>query len=155
MFASSGISGIGLNLRGTSLQNHSSHWEPKASFGSPNLRDKTKNLADLLSQAWKSRGSSLPSPVYSFLPANLLLSLQELYQPNVESLRLQEERKRLYQRQQEKGGIIDLEAERNRYFISLQQVRKRFPTPPIMTPTFLPTPLCPRVRFVLPREVIG
>lgn len=117
----------------------SSHWEPKASLGSPNLRDKTKNLADLLSQSWKSRGSSLPSSVYSFLPANLLLSLQELYQPNVESLRLQEERKRLYQRQQEKGGIIDLEAERNRYFISLQQVRKRFPPPPIMTPTFLPS----------------
>ncbi|KAI5152711.1 E3 ubiquitin-protein ligase RNF25 [Manis pentadactyla] len=45
----------------------------------------------------------------------------ELYQPNAESLRQQEERKRLYQRQQEKGGIIDLEAERNRYFISLQQ----------------------------------
>ncbi|XP_064443130.1 E3 ubiquitin-protein ligase RNF25 isoform X4 [Mirounga angustirostris] len=46
---------------------------------------------------------------------------QELYQPNAESLRQQEERKRLYQRQQERGGIIDLEAERNRYFISLQQ----------------------------------
>lgn len=36
-------------------------------------------------------------------------------------MRQQEERKRLYQRQQERGGIIDLEAERNRYFISLQQ----------------------------------
>nr|XP_048314986.1 E3 ubiquitin-protein ligase RNF25 isoform X3 [Myodes glareolus] len=46
---------------------------------------------------------------------------QELYQPSAESLRQQEELKRLYQRQQEKGGIIDLEAERNRYFISLQQ----------------------------------
>ncbi|XP_060157817.1 E3 ubiquitin-protein ligase RNF25 isoform X3 [Globicephala melas] len=46
---------------------------------------------------------------------------QELYQPDAESLRQQEERKRLYQRQQERGGIIDLEAERNRYFISLQQ----------------------------------
>ncbi|XP_019832422.2 E3 ubiquitin-protein ligase RNF25 isoform X4 [Bos indicus] len=45
----------------------------------------------------------------------------ELYQPDAESLRQQEERKRLYQRQQERGGIIDLEAERNRYFISLQQ----------------------------------
>ncbi|XP_077604840.1 E3 ubiquitin-protein ligase RNF25 isoform X1 [Crocuta crocuta] len=45
----------------------------------------------------------------------------EPYQPNTESLRQQEERKRLYQRQQERGGIIDLEAERNRYFISLQQ----------------------------------
>ncbi|XP_006867875.1 PREDICTED: E3 ubiquitin-protein ligase RNF25 [Chrysochloris asiatica] len=45
----------------------------------------------------------------------------ELYQPDAESLRQQEERQRLYQRQQERGGIIDLEAERNRYFISLQQ----------------------------------
>ncbi|XP_075386501.1 E3 ubiquitin-protein ligase RNF25 [Tenrec ecaudatus] len=45
----------------------------------------------------------------------------ELYEPNAESLRQQDERKRLYQRQQERGGIIDLEAERNRYFISLQQ----------------------------------
>ncbi|XP_006168716.1 E3 ubiquitin-protein ligase RNF25 [Tupaia chinensis] len=45
----------------------------------------------------------------------------EQYQPNAESLRQQEERRRLYQRQQEQGGIIDLEAERNRYFISLQQ----------------------------------
>ncbi|XP_007933951.1 E3 ubiquitin-protein ligase RNF25 [Orycteropus afer afer] len=45
----------------------------------------------------------------------------ELYQPDAESLRQQEERKRLYQRQQERGGIIDLEAERNRYFISLLQ----------------------------------
>uniref|UniRef100_A0A8C0VZQ5 E3 ubiquitin-protein ligase RNF25 n=1 Tax=Castor canadensis TaxID=51338 RepID=A0A8C0VZQ5_CASCN len=45
----------------------------------------------------------------------------ELYQPSAESLRQQEELKRLYQRQQERGGIIDLEAERNRYFISLQQ----------------------------------
>lgn len=45
----------------------------------------------------------------------------ELYQPSAESLRQQEELKRLYQRQQEQGGIIDLEAERNRYFISLQQ----------------------------------
>ncbi|KAM9248257.1 E3 ubiquitin-protein ligase RNF25 isoform 1-T1 [Dugong dugon] len=46
---------------------------------------------------------------------------QELYQPDAESLRQQEKRKQLYQRQQERGGIIDLEAERNRYFISLQQ----------------------------------
>lgn len=45
----------------------------------------------------------------------------ELYKPNAESLRQQEELRRLYRRQQERGGIIDLEAERNRYFISLQQ----------------------------------
>lgn len=78
-----------------------------------------------------------------FPPCPLLLSLQELYQPNAESLRQEEERKRLYQRQQERGGIIDLEAERNRYFISLQQVREGFPTPPLMPPAFLlPTPFC-------------
>lgn len=57
-------------------------------------------------------------------------SYQELYKPNAESLRQQEELRRLYQRQQERGGIIDLEAERNRYFISLQQVRKPFPILP-------------------------
>lgn len=45
----------------------------------------------------------------------------ELYQPSAESLRQQEELKRLYQKQQARGGIIDLEAERKRYFISLQQ----------------------------------
>lgn len=45
----------------------------------------------------------------------------ELYQPSAESLRQQEELRRLYRRQQERGGIIDLEAERKRYFISLQQ----------------------------------
>ncbi|XP_012969090.1 E3 ubiquitin-protein ligase RNF25 isoform X3 [Mesocricetus auratus] len=50
-----------------------------------------------------------------------VVTKQELYQPSAESLRQQEELKLLYQRQQEKGGIIDLEAERNRYFISLQQ----------------------------------
>ncbi|XP_066137208.1 E3 ubiquitin-protein ligase RNF25 isoform X2 [Saccopteryx bilineata] len=49
------------------------------------------------------------------------LQPMELYRPSAEILRQQEELKRLYQRQQEKGGIIDLEAERNRYFISLQQ----------------------------------
>lgn len=96
----------------------------------------------------------MPS-VYSSLRSTLLLSLQELYQPDAESLRQQEERKRLYQRQQERGGIIDLEAERNRYFISLQQVREGFPSPPLMTATFLTSTLChgPRVIFPLPWEV--
>ncbi|XP_068931248.1 E3 ubiquitin-protein ligase RNF25 isoform X2 [Petaurus breviceps papuanus] len=45
----------------------------------------------------------------------------EPYKPDAESLRQQEERQRLYERQQQRGGIIDPEAERNRYFISLQQ----------------------------------
>lgn len=75
----------------------------------------------------------------SFSPAICFLSFKELYQPSAESLRQQEELKQLYQRQQEKGGIIDLEAERNRYFISLQQVRKGKGSPfwPQMPPTFL------------------
>lgn len=75
----------------------------------------------------------------------------------MESLRQQEERKRLYQRQQERGGIIDLEAERNRYFISLQQVREGFPSRPVMPPAFLQTPIGhgPRVSFVLTMEMIG
>jgi hypothetical protein len=64
------------------------------------------------------------SHTVSFSPPICFLSSKELYQPSAESLRQQEELKLLYQRQQEKGGIIDLEAERNRYFISLQQVRK-------------------------------
>lgn len=124
---------IGLNLRPIKPQ---PPLEPKASFRSPNLRDKTNNCTDFLRQSWKSRGSGLPC-VYSSLPANLLPSYQELYKPNAESLRQQEELRRLYQRQQERGGIIDLEAERNRYFISLQQVRKQFPTPSLVTPSFL------------------
>lgn len=64
------------------------------------------------------------SVLFLFVLPLCFLSSKELYQPSAESLRQQEELKRLYQRQQEKGGIIDLEAERNRYFISLQQVRK-------------------------------
>lgn len=38
-------------------------------------------------------------------------------------LQHQEELRLIFKRQQEKGGIIDPEAERNRYFISLQAVR--------------------------------
>lgn len=37
-------------------------------------------------------------------------------------LQHQEELRLIFKRQQEKGGIIDPEAERNRYFISLQAV---------------------------------
>ncbi|XP_067426201.1 E3 ubiquitin-protein ligase RNF25 isoform X2 [Emydura macquarii macquarii] len=44
----------------------------------------------------------------------------EQYRPDAKTLQNQEELRRIYQRQQEKGGIIDPEAERNRYFISLQ-----------------------------------
>ncbi|XP_028918941.1 E3 ubiquitin-protein ligase RNF25 [Ornithorhynchus anatinus] len=45
----------------------------------------------------------------------------EPYRPDADSLRRQRERQRLFRRQQRRGGIIDPEAERNRYFISLQQ----------------------------------
>ncbi|KAM9123132.1 E3 ubiquitin-protein ligase RNF25 [Pangshura tecta] len=44
----------------------------------------------------------------------------EPYRPDAKVLQTQEELRIIYQRQQKKGGIIDPEAERNRYFISLQ-----------------------------------
>uniref|UniRef100_A0A7M4FNK7 E3 ubiquitin-protein ligase RNF25 n=1 Tax=Crocodylus porosus TaxID=8502 RepID=A0A7M4FNK7_CROPO len=46
----------------------------------------------------------------------------EQYRPDAEALRQQAELRLIYKRQQRKGGIIDPEAERNRYFISLQAV---------------------------------
>ncbi|XP_075367833.1 E3 ubiquitin-protein ligase RNF25 isoform X2 [Mycteria americana] len=45
---------------------------------------------------------------------------QEPYRPDAKTLQHQEELRLIFKRQQEKGGIIDPEAERNRYFISLQ-----------------------------------
>ncbi|XP_064517277.1 E3 ubiquitin-protein ligase RNF25 isoform X2 [Pseudopipra pipra] len=45
---------------------------------------------------------------------------QEPYRPDAKMLQHQEELRLIFKRQQEKGGIIDPEAERNRYFISLQ-----------------------------------
>ncbi|NXG71328.1 RNF25 ligase, partial [Baryphthengus martii] len=44
----------------------------------------------------------------------------EPYRPDAKTLQHREELRLIFQRQQEKGGIIDPEAERNRYFISLQ-----------------------------------
>ncbi|NXX87401.1 RNF25 ligase, partial [Urocolius indicus] len=44
----------------------------------------------------------------------------EPYRPDAKMLQHQEELRSIFKRQQEKGGIIDPEAERNRYFISLQ-----------------------------------
>ncbi|XP_067426202.1 E3 ubiquitin-protein ligase RNF25 isoform X3 [Emydura macquarii macquarii] len=52
--------------------------------------------------------------------AGILPTGWEQYRPDAKTLQNQEELRRIYQRQQEKGGIIDPEAERNRYFISLQ-----------------------------------
>ncbi|XP_037253831.1 E3 ubiquitin-protein ligase RNF25 isoform X3 [Falco biarmicus] len=45
---------------------------------------------------------------------------QEPYRPDAKTLQHQEELRLIFKKQQEKGGIIDPEAERNRYFISLQ-----------------------------------
>ncbi|XP_028597803.2 LOW QUALITY PROTEIN: E3 ubiquitin-protein ligase RNF25 [Podarcis muralis] len=45
----------------------------------------------------------------------------EVYQPDTQTLQHREQLRLIYQKQQEKGGIIDPEAERNRYFISLQK----------------------------------
>ncbi|KFW07582.1 E3 ubiquitin-protein ligase RNF25, partial [Eurypyga helias] len=42
------------------------------------------------------------------------------YRPDAKTLQHREELRLMFKRQQEKGGIIDPEAERNRYFISLQ-----------------------------------
>uniref|UniRef100_A0A8C6JSA6 E3 ubiquitin-protein ligase RNF25 n=1 Tax=Melopsittacus undulatus TaxID=13146 RepID=A0A8C6JSA6_MELUD len=44
----------------------------------------------------------------------------EPYRPDAKTLQHKEELRLIFKRQQEKGGIIDPEAERNRYFISLQ-----------------------------------
>ncbi|XP_053140202.1 E3 ubiquitin-protein ligase RNF25 isoform X2 [Hemicordylus capensis] len=45
----------------------------------------------------------------------------EVYRPDTQTLQHREQLRLIYKRQQEKGGIIDPEAERNRYFISLQK----------------------------------
>lgn len=52
----------------------------------------------------------------------LVSATQEPYRPDAKMLQHQEELRLIFKRQQEKGGIIDPEAERNRYFISLQAV---------------------------------
>ncbi|XP_054827389.1 E3 ubiquitin-protein ligase RNF25 [Eublepharis macularius] len=45
----------------------------------------------------------------------------EIYCPDAKTLQHREQLRLIYQKQQEKGGIIDPEVERNRYFISLQK----------------------------------
>uniref|UniRef100_A0A7M4FMJ1 E3 ubiquitin-protein ligase RNF25 n=1 Tax=Crocodylus porosus TaxID=8502 RepID=A0A7M4FMJ1_CROPO len=62
----------------------------------------------------------------------------EQYRPDAEALRQQAELRLIYKRQQRKGGIIDPEAERNRYFISLQAppaASEPGPVPPLELPT--------------------
>ncbi|XP_063144958.1 E3 ubiquitin-protein ligase RNF25 isoform X2 [Candoia aspera] len=46
---------------------------------------------------------------------------EEVYQPDQQTLQHRERLRQIFQRQQEKGGIIDPELERNRYFVSLQK----------------------------------
>ncbi|XP_007443063.1 E3 ubiquitin-protein ligase RNF25 [Python bivittatus] len=60
------------------------------------------------------------SPCYS-PEAQGGVSPQEVYQPDQQTLQHREQLRQIFQRQQEKGGIIDLELERNRYFVSLQK----------------------------------
>ncbi|XP_069507699.1 E3 ubiquitin-protein ligase RNF25 isoform X3 [Ambystoma mexicanum] len=45
----------------------------------------------------------------------------EVYSPNKRAIEHQRKLRKIYEKQQAKGGIIDPEAERNRYFISLQK----------------------------------
>uniref|UniRef100_A0A6J0TND5 E3 ubiquitin-protein ligase RNF25 n=1 Tax=Pogona vitticeps TaxID=103695 RepID=A0A6J0TND5_9SAUR len=45
----------------------------------------------------------------------------EIYQPDTQTLLHREQLRLIYQKQQEKGGIINPEEEKNRYFISLQK----------------------------------
>lgn len=52
----------------------------------------------------------------------MLSATQEPYRPDAKMLQHQEELRLIFKKQQEKGGIIDPEAEKNRYFISLQAV---------------------------------
>uniref|UniRef100_A0A8C5SGW3 Ring finger protein 25 n=1 Tax=Laticauda laticaudata TaxID=8630 RepID=A0A8C5SGW3_LATLA len=49
------------------------------------------------------------------------VSKEEVYQPDQQTLQHREQLRHHFQRQQEKGGIIDLELERNRYFVTLQR----------------------------------
>lgn len=92
---------------------------PKALLGSCLWGAKTKTRHGC-PEAVRQEGAGVRRPVPA-VSCQSPVSFQELYQPSAESLLQQEELKRLYQRQQARGGIIDLEAERNRYFISLQQ----------------------------------
>lgn len=53
-----------------------------------------------------------------------VVSPQEIYQPDQQTLQHREQLRQHFQRQQEKGGIIDVELERNRYFVTLQRVSR-------------------------------
>ncbi|XP_034289613.1 E3 ubiquitin-protein ligase RNF25 [Pantherophis guttatus] len=53
--------------------------------------------------------------------APLPQQLMEIYQPDQQTLQHREQLRQHFQRQQEKGGIIDVELERNRYFVTLQR----------------------------------
>ncbi|KAG8433375.1 hypothetical protein GDO86_017597 [Hymenochirus boettgeri] len=56
---------------------------------------------------------------------------EETYEPDSATLQKREELRRIYQVQLDKGGIIDLEAEKKRFFISIQEPQPS--TDPILT----------------------
>ncbi|KAM4608181.1 E3 ubiquitin-protein ligase RNF25 [Discoglossus pictus] len=74
---------------------------------------------------------------------------EEMYIPDAHRLQQQKELLQIYERQLAKGGIIDVEAERNRFFISIQEPPAREeegPVPligedPMPQPTVDPKPL--------------
>ncbi|XP_038604125.1 E3 ubiquitin-protein ligase RNF25 [Tachyglossus aculeatus] len=76
----------------------------------------------------------------------------EPYRPDADSLRRQRERQRLFQRQQRRGGIIDPEAERNRYFISLQQPPAPAEPAPVVDTPEDPRPEATAAPLAAPEE---
>ncbi|NWW99381.1 RNF25 ligase, partial [Caloenas nicobarica] len=67
----------------------------------------------------------------------------EPYRPDAKTLQHQEELRLIFKRQQEKGGIIDPEAERNRYFISLQAHPGQAASDPLVSASTVDTPQLP------------
>ncbi|XP_068100246.1 E3 ubiquitin-protein ligase RNF25 [Hyperolius riggenbachi] len=53
---------------------------------------------------------------------------EEHYVPDTNTVKREEELRHIYQRQLANGGIIDVEAEKNRFFISIQQTPSSDPT---------------------------
>ncbi|XP_008495267.1 E3 ubiquitin-protein ligase RNF25 [Calypte anna] len=74
----------------------------------------------------------------------------EPYRPDARMLQHQEELRLIFKRQQEKGGIIDPEAERNRYFISLQPPSAAADPGQAATTSELPVSVSPAELPLLP-----
>nr|XP_060629382.1 E3 ubiquitin-protein ligase RNF25 isoform X2 [Anolis sagrei ordinatus] len=90
-----------------------------------------ERLPTLASQPKEAMEDDVPCPVCRKPLVYDLATLQaapppqqpmEMYQPDTAMMLHREQLSLIYQRQQAKGGIIDPEAERNRYFISLQKL---------------------------------